>query len=75
MGHVGQLRRLFHVLQAAWHAARGPALTVLPHVCLCHAGGKFALPDEAEAGEGGPEEQLTHLGRSLAEMNDVGEVG
>ena len=34
------------------------------------AGGKFSLPDE----EGGEGEQLTHLGRSLAELEDVGEV-
>lgn len=36
------------------------------------AGSKFALPDEDEAGAAG--EQLTHLGRSLAELEDLQEV-
>lgn len=35
------------------------------------AGGKFTLPDE-EGGEGG--EQLTHMGQSLAELDDAQEV-
>lgn len=36
------------------------------------AGGKFSLPDnEGEEGEG---EMLTHLGRSLAEIQDINEV-
>ncbi|EFN50525.1 hypothetical protein CHLNCDRAFT_139005, partial [Chlorella variabilis] len=34
------------------------------------AGGKFTLPDE-EGGEGG--EQLTHMGQSLAELDDAQE--
>lgn len=37
------------------------------------AGSKFALPDEDEGGASG--EQLTHLGRSLAELEDLQEVG
>lgn len=37
------------------------------------AGSKFALPDDDEGGGGG--EQLTHLGRSLAELEDLQEVG
>jgi hypothetical protein len=38
------------------------------------AGSKFALPDD-DGGEGlGPEERLTHMGRSLEELDDLQEV-
>lgn len=37
------------------------------------AGSKFSLPDN-DGGEGDGGEQLTHMGRSLAEMEDVQEV-
>jgi len=43
------------------------------------AGSKFALPDEDEGGSGGGGgggggERLTHLGRSLDELEDLQEV-
>ena len=42
------------------------------------AGGKFALPDDDDGDDGlggGGGETLTHLGQSLADANDLGEVG
>ena len=39
------------------------------------SGGKFSLPDDdSGGGGGGPEDQLTHMGRSLAELEDLQEV-
>ena len=42
------------------------------------SGGKFSLPDDdgggGGGGGGGPEDQLTHMGRSLAELEDLQEV-
>ena len=49
-----------------------PSPLTSPLSASAPAGSKFALPDEGEEGGAGAEEQLTHLGRSLAELNDVG---
>ena len=39
------------------------------------AGGKFSLPDDdGGGGGGGGGEQLTHMGRTLAELDDLDDV-